>query len=131
MFKVSKDKVKDKPQILYLLEMHIDDKVIVKIGITGRDIADRVVEITQSCFASYRYFPYVRPKRFRKVDDAFKYEQMLLEYFSKWAYKSEHRFSGSTELVEVPLEDVVEMYEYLLEKGELPECGYKDRGSAE
>lgn len=101
--------------LLYLLEIEVDGKVVVKIGVTCRDkIEDRCAEILVSHFKSYRFFPYLRPKRFRKVDDIFGKEKWLLEYFKDRKYESAKKFGGCQELVDVPIDEVVEVYEGLV-----------------
>lgn len=113
-FKV--DKKREMPDIgtVYLLELDVDGKRVLKIGITTRKVEDRVVEILTSYWHQYREFPYCRPKRFRKTTDYFEKEQMLLKYFEKCKYESEKKFGGCQELIDVPLETVVDMYERVL-----------------
>lgn len=97
--------------ILYLLEIDLDERSIIKIGITNRKIESRVCDILTSIFKSYRYFPKIYPKRFSKVEDNFGKEQMLLSYLSEYKYKSEMPFGGCTELVEMDLDLAVQVYE--------------------
>lgn len=112
---VSKKVNDNKEGILYLLDMVVDDKSVVKIGVTSRKIEDRVCEILTSHFHAYRFFCYCRPKRYRKVDNPYEKEAELLRYFSNRKYKSEKTFSGSSELVDVPLDEAVTVYERLLD----------------
>lgn len=108
--------------ILYLLELKVDGQDVYKIGITGRSIEQRVCEILTSHFGSYRYFPYCRPKRFRKTINAYEYEQLLLDYFKEYKFTPYNKFSGSTELLSgIELEEIVEAYETLYSTGKLPE----------
>ena len=124
--KVSNKKLSDET-ILYILVLNIDDQEVYKIGITSRNIEDRVCEILSSHFGIYRYFPYCRPKRFRKTVNAYEYEQALLEYFKEYQFTPYNKFSGSTELLsEVDLDVVVEAYETIYETGRLPEKDKKD-----
>jgi hypothetical protein len=111
----------DKEGTLYLLEIGIDGKMVTKIGVTGRKIEDRVVEITASCFKKYRYFPYVKPKRFRVVEEVYKKEAVLLQYFKPWKYESMNKFGGCQELIDLPVDEIVPVYEELLLQGELSE----------
>lgn len=115
-FKVSHDldSVSKKAAILYILELDVDDRRVVKIGVTSRGISDRVVEILSSHFKSYRFFCWCKPKRFRTVDDAYGKEAILLRYFSDRKYESAKKFSGCQELVDVDVLEVVEVYERLL-----------------
>ena len=108
-------KVDKEECILYLLEIMVGDLQVIKIGVTCRKIEDRVCEILTSFFKSYRYFPYLRPKRFRKTTDVYEKEAKLLEHFKEYKYEPDSRFSGSTELISgVDLDVVVEEYERLL-----------------
>ena len=122
MFKVSRGLVKEDEGIVYLLEIHLEDKVLVKIGITQRKIEERVVEILASIFQKYRLFPYCRPKRFKKTDRIFEKEAELHRYFKDRSYKTEHKFGGSSEMFDIPLDEAVEVYEKVL-KGTLDEGG--------
>lgn len=111
MFKVSTKEL-NKEQILYLLVLEIDNKQVCKIGITSRNIEDRVVEILASHFIAYRFFPYCRPKRFKKIANTYEKEQELLEYFKEYKYVPECSFGGSTELVsDISLDVLVSVYE--------------------
>jgi hypothetical protein len=82
--------------ILYVLEIDLDDKKVIKIGVTSRKIEDRVCEIVTSIFKTYRYFPKVYPKRFRKVEDNLDKEQFLLKYLEEYKYMSDNSFGGHT-----------------------------------
>ena len=126
MFKVStKDIDKNKKDgIVYVLDIDVDGKQLVKIGITGRKIEDRVVEILTSHFHAYREFPRCRPKRYRKTTEMYVKEQMLLNYFSGYKYDTEKKFGGCQELVDVPLDVVVSYYERVLD-GEILEGRYE------
>lgn len=106
----------DKKGILYLLEIDVDGQRVVKIGMTCRKIEERVVEILTSHFKTYREFPYCRPKRFRQVDNVFQKEAELLSHFKKRKFVSKKKFSGCQELVNVPIEEVVDVYEEVVER---------------
>ena len=116
MMKVTKDglAVKEDLGILYLVHFELEGKALVKIGVTTRTIEERVSEILVSIFKKYREFPYCRPKRFRKTSDVYEKEALLHKYFKEYNYTTKNRFSGSTEFFDVPLEDVVIVYENLL-----------------
>ena len=111
--KVTKSKPDD-INILYVVLFELEGKSLVKIGVTSRNIEDRVSEILTSIFKKYRVFPYCRPKRFRKTDMAYEKEAQLHEHFKEFSYSPEKKFSGSTEFFDVPLSTVVEAYEELL-----------------
>jgi len=118
--KITTDVEEDK-QIVYLLDMDIDGTQVIKIGVTGRKIEDRVVEILTSFFYKYRYFCRLRPKRFRKTTNAYEKEAQLLEHFKEYKYESEHKFSGCTELITgIDLDVVVAEYERVLDGSNEP-----------
>jgi len=100
--------------ILYVVLFEMDGKSLVKIGVTNRRIEDRVSEILVDIFKKYREFPYCRPKRFRTTDNIYKKEKLLHKYFKEYEYRPKKKFSGSTEFFDVPLDDVVKVYEDLL-----------------
>ena len=102
--------------ILYILAMDIDGEIVYKVGVTQRDkIEDRVCEILASFFKSYRYFPWCRPKRFKKTDDVYEKEAKMHKYLKKYQYTSEKRFSGNTELFHgTSLDILVDLYEKVL-----------------
>lgn len=104
--------------ILYLVHFNLEDKDLVKIGVTSRSIEERMSEILVSIFKQYRMFPYCRPKRFRKTGDAYQKEASLLSHYSNYCYTPEKKFSGSTEFIDFPLDDIVATYEELL-KGDI------------
>jgi len=114
--KISKDglSLEEDVGILYIVYFELEEKQLVKIGVTTRNIEDRVSEILVSIFKKYREFPYCRPKRFRKTGNVYEKEAQLHQYFKQYSYKPKNKFSGSTEFFDVPLEEVVEVYEQLL-----------------
>lgn len=114
--RVTKNKP-DEVNILYVVLFELEGKSLVKIGVTSRNIEDRVSEILVSIFKKYRMFPYARPKRFKKTEKAYEKEAVLHEYFKEYSYSPENKFSGSTEFFDVPLELVVSVYEELLSNG--------------
>lgn len=119
-FKVSSKDVKEDEGILYILLIRLEDKDLVKIGISGRKkIEDRVLEITLSIFKSYRFFPFVYPKRFRKTANKTEKEALLHKYFEDYRYTTEHKWGGCTEVFDIELAIVVEAYEKLLKEGKL------------
>ena len=102
--------------ILYLIEMDVDGKRVVKIGLTRRPtIDDRLAEIALAHFKAYRQINYMRPKRFRKTCNVLQKEQLLLAYFADRKYISEKPFGGSTELVDVDIMEVVKKYEEIID----------------
>jgi hypothetical protein len=109
----------DTSGILYVLVIKLEDKELVKIGVTQRDkVEDRVAEILISIWKRYRVFPECYPKRFRKVDNVYDRESIMHKKFSEYKYSTKHKFSGSTEMFDVDILEVVEAYEQLLSAGE-------------
>ena len=106
---------KSKDGIVYVLDIEVDNKRVVKIGLTSRSkIQDRVCEILTSHFTVYRFFCHCKPAKFTKTTDILVKEQMLLNYFSNYKFKPKKKFGGSTELVDVDLEVVIEHYNRVL-----------------
>ena len=120
MFEV---KVEDARSILYLLDMELEGKKVRKIGITSKKIEDRLVGIATSVFSKHRYFPYIYPKRFRKVDSALVKEQKILEYMKEYKWTSEKEFGGHTEMLDVELDVLVDVYEKVVKGEELLDVG--------
>lgn len=90
-----------KTGIVYLLFIELEDKQLVKVGMTNRKIQDRVVEILTAIWVKYRYFPRCYVKRFRSVDKPAKVEKQIHDNLKEFSYKTEHRFAGSTEFFDV------------------------------
>lgn len=102
--------------VLYVLDIDVDNRPIVKIGVTTRKVEDRIVEILTSYWKQYRVFPRCYPKRFKKTVKIYTKEQQLLKYFSDRKYESEKKFSGCQELLDVPLEEVINVYEKVIKE---------------
>jgi len=112
--------------IVYLLELDVQGKRVVKVGITTRRIEDRVCEILTSYFKIHRYFPYCRPKRYRKTDNIYEKEQKILKHFKEYKYVPEVQFQGSSELLDVPLDVVVDIYEKVLKDQDIGDAYEND-----
>lgn len=120
MFKVSSEKATDRG-ILYVLLIDLEDKTLVKVGVTTRSkVEERVVEVLTSIWKSYRRFPSCYIKRFRTVPDVYSKEAALHKFLEEYRYETEHKFSGYTEMFDIPPDMVVNSYESML-KGTLPE----------
>lgn len=116
--KVSKKDISDTKGMLYILVLHLEDKELIKVGITQRaKIEDRVSEILVGIFKKYRMFPYCKPKKFTTVEEVFKKEAEMHKYLDQYRYKTEHVFGGCTEIFHVGLDVVLDAYERLI-KGE-------------
>lgn len=107
-----------KPGILYVILIELEGKPLVKIGVTHRRIEDRVSEILVGIFKKYREFPYCKPKRFKVTSNTYEKEKTLHKHFSEYRYQPSKKFGGSTEFFDIPLEDVVEVYDKLLPASE-------------
>lgn len=109
---VSKRGLISQDGIVYLLFMWIDDFRVVKIGITTRQIEERVVEILTSYYHKYRVFPKLYPKRFRKTTGILDKEAMLHKYFADKQHVFEQRFDGSSEYFVIDDdEELLQVYE--------------------
>lgn len=98
--------------ILYLLEMELEDRTLVKIGVTQRTrVEDRICEILVSIWKRYRVFPKCVAKRYRTVDKVYEKEKYLHTVFSSDRYATKFVFSGSTEMFTTSLTDVVQAYD--------------------
>jgi hypothetical protein len=117
--KVSKDEEGDDPGILYVVQFDLEERPLIKIGVTTRQIEDRISEILVSIFKQYREFPYCRPKRFTRTFDIYSKEARMHEFFKDYSYLPKKRFSGCTEFFDVPLEDVAVAYDALLVRDKL------------
>jgi len=100
--------------IVYILQFEFEDKKLIKIGVTQRNIEDRVAEILVSMFKKYREFYYCKPKRFRTTENAYQKEKELHDYFSEYRYKPDKKFSGSTEFFDIDLDIVVDKYDSMI-----------------
>jgi hypothetical protein len=101
--------------ILYLLELHMEDTILIKIGITFRSIESRVLEILSAVHDKYRYYPHCKQLRFKKVDNPLSKEEILHNYFCDYNYRPKHEFSGYTELFAVDRNVAKEAYDKLLD----------------
>lgn len=105
---------KESRGIVYVLELDLEDKKIIKVGYTERSrVEDRVCEILVSIWKRYRIFPQCYVKRYKTFDSPAVKEQSLHKLLEEYRYKPKFTFSGSTELFDVPLEHVVDLYDKL------------------
>ena len=107
-----------RPGILYVILIELEGKALVKIGVTHRCIEDRVSEILVGIFKKYREFPYCKPKRFKVTNSIYEKEKTLHKHFSEYSYQPSKKFGGSTEFFDIPLDDVVDVYDKLLSSSE-------------
>lgn len=114
--KVSKE-ITRQDGILYILRIRLEDKNLVKVGVTCRDkVEDRVCEILTSVWKKYRIFPETYVKRFKVVTDVYSKESKMHKLLEEYSYKTEHRFSGSTEMFDVHLDVVVDCYDKVMDE---------------
>lgn len=107
---------KDPDGILYVVRFDLEGKKLVKIGITTKTIEERVSNILVDIFKVYRAFPYCKPKRFTRTTEILSKEKQLHEHFDAYRYTPEKKFGGCTEFFNVPLSEVVVVYDELLGK---------------
>ena len=114
-------------QRLYLLEITMPSGMkCVKIGkASGGSSVNRMMEICLDIYQKFRTTPMIKIKRDREVpaDKVFKYEAMLHRYFKEYQYVPTTKFSGSTELFAIPVDDAVQAFEAAIE-GLEPEDAY-------
>lgn len=115
---VNIDKIKE-AGILYVLIVELEDKELIKVGVTCRDkLDDRLAEIVLSIWKKYRWIPRTYAKRFRKTDDVYGKEAELHRLLDEYRYETQYKFSGSTEMFDVCVDKVVELYEKVISKSE-------------
>jgi hypothetical protein len=104
--------VKDTPSsgVLYVLLMDLEEKQLVKVGVTGRKVEERVCEILTSVWIRYRFFPKVYVKKYTVVSDPYEKEAKMHKELEEYRYKTQHKFSGCTEMFDVDLDLVMEVY---------------------
>lgn len=118
MIKVSTSHLAPSKGIVYILEIELEEKLIVKIGVTTRaKVEERVAEILISIWKKYRIFPRCYVKRYRHFDNPYAIETLLHNALKDKQYVTKHVFSGSTEMFDVPLELAVHLYEVLYNGG--------------
>lgn len=113
LFKISRKDVETGKGIVYLLVVRLEDGTeAYKIGITTRDISDRVEEILTSIWKKLRYYPYCKPKRYRSTENYFEKEQAIHKELEEFRWDGLAKTSGGNEWFSgVSLEHVVEVYE--------------------
>ena len=118
IFKLDRKSVKEEPLdrgIVYLLVMDLDERQVIKIGMTKRKrVDDRVAEILLAMWHKYRYIPRTVVARYSTVDKPLDMEQELLRYFSEYSVDMEHSFGGSKEFIQHDIALVKEKYDELL-----------------
>lgn len=109
-FKLNYNEVKDKG-IVYVLQLDMEDKQLVKIGITTRKVEDRVSDILVAIWKRYKIFPRCYVARYSKIDNYLGMEAFLHEYFKEFKYECEYKWGGSTEMFLLDIETVKSKYD--------------------
>ena len=108
-----------KTQRLYIMEIELPSGMqVVKIGkASGKSSKDRMLQINGSIFDKFRCTAKISIKRDREVpaDLVFRFENTLHRFFSNYKYNSPHVWDGVTECFVVPVADVVQAYELVIE----------------
>lgn len=113
--------------IVYILQVDIEERHLIKIGVTSRaKVEERVTEILTEVWKKYRYFPRTYVARYKKVYNPYGFEQLLHDYFDSKRYNTEHKFGGSTEFFDITVEEAKEAYDKVHEMqennlGEIPD----------
>jgi len=97
--------------IVYVLELELEDKKLIKIGITTRKIEDRVTEILTDIWKKYGVFPRCYVARYSKINDYFGMELYLHKHYKEFQYECEHKWGGSSEVFLLDTEDVKNKYD--------------------
>jgi len=108
-----------KKQRLYILDIEMPNGMrLTKIGkASGNSSKERMLQINGSIFDKYRCTAKISIKRDREVDAeyVFKFENTLHKFFANYKYNSKTKWDGVTECFCVPIEDVVQAYELVIE----------------
>ena len=115
---VSTKKINAEPQadkgVVYVLELELEEKKLVKVGVTCREkVEDRVCEILTAVWKRYRYFPRCYVKRFSTFDLPYDIEARIHAELKEYRYETVHVFTGSTEIFLVDLPTVTALYDSL------------------
>ena len=97
---------------VYVLQMELEGKTLFKIGASSRSANKRTGEILCEIEYKYGYFPRTRIVKSRQCKDYYRVEAALHERFKKNWYKTQHEFSGSSEVFDITLADILEWYDW-------------------
>lgn len=100
-----------KKGIVYVLEIELEGKKLIKVGITSRRVEERVCEILTSIWKRYRVFPSCYVKRYKTFVSPADKEVRLHKQLQGYRYTTKFAFTGNTEIFDVSLDTVVEMYD--------------------
>ena len=115
---VSTKKINAEPRadkgVVYVLELELEEKKLVKVGVTCREkVEERVCEILTAVWKRYRYFPRCYVKRFSTFDLPYDIEARIHAELEEYRYQTVHVFTGSTEIFLVDLPTVTALYDSL------------------
>ena len=115
---VSTKKINTEPKadngVVYVLELELEEKKLIKVGVTCRDkVEDRVCEILTSIWKRYRFFPRCYVKRFSTFALPYDIEARIHAELVDYRYETAHVFTGSTEIFLVDLPTVTTLYDSL------------------
>jgi len=105
---------------LYLMWFKIREaeELVWKIGVTSHEEPiDRMLQILRSFYMNknHRYVPESYVKRFRKTENVFGKEAMMLQHFSPYRWYPASKFDGHTEMITgVDEEVLLDTYEQCL-----------------
>ena len=110
---------KQKKQRLYILDIELPSGMkVTKIGkASGNSSKERMLQINGSIFDKLRCTAKISIKRDREVDAdmVFRFENTLHRFFANYKYNSKEKWDGVTECFCVPVEDVIQAYELVIE----------------
>ena len=101
--------------------------IVNKCGVaSGQSSKERMLQICASIYDDQRTTPMIKIKRDREVDaeNVFKFENTMHKFFSNYRYSSKAKWDGITECFCVPIEDMVQAYELVIE-GVVPDFQYQ------
>jgi|SaaInlV_150m_DNA_4_1039716.scaffolds.fasta_scaffold05679_5 hypothetical protein len=86
-------------------------KTLYKVGVTINKPIDRMLQISRSFFMGRRYVPECSLVRFRNLPNYYQREKTVHTRLEEFNYKFKTGFDGSTEFFDIPLDDLLAIYE--------------------
>lgn len=100
---------------VYMVEIQLGDMVLYKVGATQNSARRRVLGIIDSMEQAYGVFPRCKILHERKCKWYYQAEKEIHHRLDKYMYETRVQFSGSTEVVKCKYEDVLEVYNDVLD----------------
>lgn len=100
--------------ILYVLIIKLEDKELIKVGVTTRRIEERVCEILTEIWKKYRIFPECYVKRYRTTEQVYALEADMHLQLKEYSYTTQFKFSGCTEFFLIDIDTVTVIYDKLI-----------------